>query len=561
MSEIQAARLHGKPTLDPAESPLGVFDSDDDERLDADLIERVFDALLAIYPDAPVGAHTPAGVMVPMPASIGLSLKENPVQEARSGIDLIELDEGVIKGWERTQQRGAAQYAVKAAGHQDVRGTVYAVDLRENHGVIVTLAVMDIPDDFDEAAALEPPELAPRFATLWKNEHGQYIKADEATTRMLGFSEEELIGHRSLEFIHPDDHPLAVDNWVQMLAVPGPARRVRLRHRRRDGSWAWLELTNHNLLHDPDYECMVSEIVDISEEMAAHELVDRLAEAVPVGLLQVNGERLIEYSNDRLHEILGVERTAELDALLGVVVERDREALEDALAAAIDAGQEADVEVEVRLPQGGELRRCSVGLRPVTQDHGLASGAIACIADITDSARMRDELQRRATYDELTGVYNRAAVMRLLEEHVSSGRRAAERAVMFLDVDGFKGVNDRLGHAAGDELLRVLAGRLREALRDDDIVGRMGGDEFLIVCPGIGGPENAQAMVERLLQRDPVSVAGRELGVQISIGVAWSAGEDLDAESLVASADHAMYESKRAKYARAAGPRQPADRN
>ena len=107
-----------------------------------------------------------------------------------------------------------------------------------------------------------------------------------------------------------------------MLAVPGPARRIRLRHLRSDGSWMWLELTNHNLLHDPDYECMVSEIVDISEEMAAHELVDRLANAVPVGLLQVGRDRRVAYSNDRLHEILGVERTDDFDSLLARVAER-----------------------------------------------------------------------------------------------------------------------------------------------------------------------------------------------------------------------------------------------
>ena len=100
-----------------------------------------------------------------------------------------------------------------------------------------------------------------------------------------------MVGHRSIEFIHPDDHALAIDNWMEMLALPGPGRRVRLRHRRKDGSWVWFEVTNHNLLDDPDHGCVVCEIVDISEEMAAHEelrareqLLDRLAEAIPLGL-------------------------------------------------------------------------------------------------------------------------------------------------------------------------------------------------------------------------------------------------------------------------------------
>jgi diguanylate cyclase (GGDEF)-like protein/PAS domain S-box-containing protein len=554
MTKTEVAQANGKPALDPADS--AIFELGGDERLEPELIERAFRSLLAIYPDAPVGAHSAEGVMVPMPASIALA--ENPVQEARSGLDLIVLDERVMLGWERLLQRGASQYPVTAAGHPDVSGTVYAVDLRPGHGVIVTLAVMDLDAaSATPAEVFETPEPAPRFATIRKNAHGLIIQADDATRRMLGYEEDELLGHRSLEFIHPDDHPLAVDNWMQMLAVPGPARRVRLRHRRSDGSWIWLEVTNHNLLGDPDYECTVAEIVDISEEMAAHELVDRLAKAVPVGLLQVDRDQRIAYSNDRLHEILGVNRTDRFEELLAGMTAADGAALQQALGEAIESGRDADVEIDVRLPETGELRRCSVGLRPLAHEDGAVEGAIGCVADVTESARMREELHRRASFDELTGCYSRAAVMRLLDEHVSSGRRASERAVMFVDVDGFKAVNDRFGHAAGDELLRAVAARLRGALRGEDLIGRMGGDEFLIVCPDIGGPENATAMVERLTAGGPVTAAGAEIAVEVSIGVAWSRGEELDAESIVARADHAMYEVKRRKGGAAADAAHP----
>jgi diguanylate cyclase (GGDEF)-like protein/PAS domain S-box-containing protein len=547
MTRTASAGAGGEPALEAGDSPLAIFEHEDGERLEPEVLERVFAALLAIHPDAPVGAHTAAGVMVPMPDSI--SLKENPVQEARSGLDLIVFDERVLQGWERALSRGAAQYGVTPVGYPDAEGIVYAIDLRERHGVIVTIAVFESSEAI-EAIVDEVPDPLPRFATLWKDTQGVIIKAGDATARMLGYGEEELVGHRSLEFIHPEDHALAVDNWVQMLAVPGPARRIRLRHLRHDGSWMWLELTNHNLLHDPDYECMVSEMVDISEEMAAHELVDRLANAVPVGLLQVDPDRRIAYSNDRLHEILGVERGGDFDALLVCVADEDRVTLEQALAASIESGRHAEVEVEVQLPGTGELRRCSIGIRPLTHEGGELTGAIACVADITESARMRDELQRRATFDELTGCYNRAAVIRLLEEHVASGRRASERAVMFADVDGFKSVNDRYGHAAGDEVLRAVAGRLRDAVRDQDMIGRMGGDEFLIVCPDVGGAENAAAMLQRLVDGATVTIPDCETEVGISVGAAWSRGEELDAESLVARADRAMYEAKRGKAGR-----------
>jgi diguanylate cyclase (GGDEF)-like protein len=160
---------------------------------------------------------------------------------------------------------------------------------------------------------------------------------------------------------------------------------------------------------------------------------------------------------------------------------------------------------------------------------------------------MREELKRRATFDELTGCYNRASIMRTLEANIASGQRQAERAVVFVDLDSFKAVNDEHGHAAGDELLSVVAQRLQRVVRERDMVGRIGGDEFLAVCPDIGGPDQAMKLAVRLAeaQREEVRLAKGGVVVQLSIGLAWSSGEGADADALVAQADNAMYESKR----------------
>jgi diguanylate cyclase (GGDEF)-like protein/PAS domain S-box-containing protein len=347
---------------------------------------------------------------------------------------------------------------------------------------------------------------------------------------------------------------LAIDNWMEMLASPGPGRRVRLRHRRRDESWVWLEASNHNLLNDPDHRCVVSEMVDISEEMAAHEelrareqLLDGVAEAIPVGLFQVDGNRHIVYTNDRLHEILGVAQSESVEVQLATVADADKPVLGGALEEVLREGLQADIEVELRLPPTGELRFCAISLRALGQGGGTVKGAIACVSDITDSARMRDELKRRATFDELTGCYNRASIMTVLEENIASGQRHAERAVVFVDLDGFKAVNDQYGHAAGDELLSIVARRLGDVVRDGDMVGRIGGDEFLAVCPDIGGSGQAMKLAERMAeaQSAEVRVAKGRLVVRVSIGVAWSSGEAVDADTIVAQADNAMYESKR----------------
>src|SRR5206468_1984569 len=116
------------------------------------------------------------------------------------------------------------------------------------------------------------------------------------------------------------------------------------------------------------------------------------------------------------------------------------------------------------------------------------------------------------------------SIMAALEADIERDPVRADRAVMFVDLDRFKAINDRHGHAAGDELLRRVARVLRESVRENDLVGRTGGDEFLVICPDVGGAERAMALAERLAGslRDGVHAEADELGCSVSIGVAWS---------------------------------------
>jgi diguanylate cyclase (GGDEF)-like protein/PAS domain S-box-containing protein len=530
------------------------FERERQDHLDRESRERVLESVLSHYQGAPVAALSSEGLSVAMPSSI--PLRGNPVLEARSGLDLVVRADHLrlLAMWDRLLDTGAARCVAHLAAEPNTKVTIYGLDVRESHDVILVVLVPSDRAEEPDPEVAPPPAPPPRFATLVKDERSFIVKIDQAITEILGWSAEEMEGRRSIEFIHPDDHALAIDNWMEMLAATGPGRRVRLRHRRRDGSWVWFEVTNHNLLDDPLQHCVVAEIVDISEEMEAHEelrareqLLDRLAGAIPLGLFQIDERQAIVYTNDRLHEIVGVERAPTAQEQLALVVESDSGALRRALAGVLDEGHPVDIEVQLRLPADHELRSCAINLCPLSHEDGTVSGAIACVSDVTDSVRMREELKRRATFDELTGCYNRASIMRALESDVGDGTPDAERAVMFVDLDGFKEINDRYGHAAGDELLGVLAARLRRAVRDDDLVGRIGGDEFLVVCPSVGGAESAIRLAERLASavHEDVALEAGSVAPGVSIGVAWSAGAYPDADTLVARADGAMYESKR----------------
>jgi diguanylate cyclase (GGDEF)-like protein/PAS domain S-box-containing protein len=531
-----------------------MFDSERQEHLDAETLQTVLDSLLSRYPEAPVAVLKADGVSIPVPESI--ALVRNRVLEARSGLDMVVQEDRLrlLATWDQVLAKGSARCLAHLADQPETTVALYGLDLREAHGVVLVLYAPTDEVDVSAAKRRRAPKPPPRFSTIEKDERSFIVKTDDALTELLGWSAEEMQGRRSIEFMHPDDHALAIDNWMEMLASPGPGRRVRLRHRHRNGSWVWFEVTNHNLLDDEARKCVVAEIVDISDEMAAQEelrareqLLDRLAEAIPLGLFQVDAAGEIVYTNDRLHEILGVQRVTSLEAQMANVVESDHTVLKSAIEDVLGSGRHADVEIELRLASSEEVRFCSINLRALTHEDGTISGAIACVADVTDSARMRDELKRRATFDELTGCHNRSSFMRALEANIAEPQPEAERALLFVDLDRLKDLNDRAGHAAGDELLRILGERLRATVRGEDLVGRVGGDEFLVMCPQVGGPDGAMGLAERLAQalREPAALAAGSVWPQVSIGVAWSERDTIAANALVAKADAAMYQSKR----------------
>jgi diguanylate cyclase (GGDEF)-like protein len=160
---------------------------------------------------------------------------------------------------------------------------------------------------------------------------------------------------------------------------------------------------------------------------------------------------------------------------------------------------------------------------------------------------LHDVLRRQARHDVLTGLPNRAALTEILGTALARGRLTGrDVAVLFVDLDGFKLVNDGLGHAAGDELLLRAAERIRGATRDDDVVARLGGDEFVVVCWDVDTVDTATAVARRIVAQieKPFRIGSQDAVVSASIGIAVAGADAIDPEDLLRRADLAMYEAK-----------------
>lgn len=174
-------------------------------------------------------------------------------------------------------------------------------------------------------------------------------------------------------------------------------------------------------------------------------------------------------------------------------------------------------------------------------------GGVLAIEDITERKQAQAELMWRANHDPLTGLFNRAALIEHIDRALGRARRYGTHvAVMFIDLDRFKRVNDTLGHAAGDALLVECAGRISSVMREVDIVGRLGGDEFVAVCENLTSQDDALLVAERLTKavEQPFTIDGDTAFVECSVGIAMSDGYGADADGLLRDSDIALYESK-----------------
>jgi diguanylate cyclase (GGDEF)-like protein/PAS domain S-box-containing protein len=268
-----------------------------------------------------------------------------------------------------------------------------------------------------------------------------------------------------------------------------------------------------------------------------------LAASSPVGIFQLDSEGRCVYANARFRTILGV--SGALEPGWREAVHPDDRANADAAWKGAAHGKTVPP-LRFRIGEGNGLRWAEARAATLRDDHGAIVGCVGTIEDITERERIEAQLTHQALHDPITGLPNRTLFLDRVGMALARTRRAGgETAVLFIDLDRFKLINDSLGHEAGDRLLNTVAARLDNAMRESDSVGRLGGDEFAVLCE-VKEPEEAVMIAERIAAaiEAPVELStGQTSVVSASIGIALGSGSSTPA-GLLENADAAMYRAK-----------------
>jgi diguanylate cyclase (GGDEF)-like protein/PAS domain S-box-containing protein len=388
--------------------------------------------------------------------------------------------------------------------------------------------------------------------------------------RLLGFRSEEMIG-RSVADTVPAEEAARHDALIRRVLEHGEPMQAEGVRRRRDGTAVAVALSASPMRGATGTIIGASAIMrDVSErkrqEAHRNELLGQLAEAeerfrsafeqAPTGVALVSlrpdsAGRFLQV-NPALCEMLGLDA----DALMGttcfdVTHPDDREGHGRPLRAAL-AGEAHEIRDELRLVRadGGAIT-VQVRATSVRDRDGAPLYLVCHVQDVTEDRRQEAHLRYLANHDPLTGLVNRRRFEEELDRAVAQARRHEPAgALLVVDLDNFKYVNDTFGHAAGDRLLLAAAEAMRSRLRDSDVIGRLGGDEFGVILSR-ASVEDARTVAEALLtaiRKDAhIEVAGRPVRISASVGVSpISGGDPLSAEQLLAEADVAMYDAKEA---------------
>lgn len=384
---------------------------------------------------------------------------------------------------------------------------------------------------------------------------GKIIDCNNSALRMFGASSKDMLLQQVVgEFSTPNQtcggYSAELAKQRMQQAYDEGSCRFEWMHKRLDNGKVFpAEVLLSRMVVDNE-PLLQATVQDISERKSAEERIRTLSQAIeqsPVSVVITDTKGNIEYVNQAFERITGY---AEKDVLgqnsrllkSGNTPPRRYQELWKAIL----AGKAWQGEFQNKR-KNGEIFWEQAHIAPVTDVDGTTRHFLAVKQDVTLHKMQEEHILHQALYDNLTELPNRFLSLDRLDQLISDAKRDdSQIAVLFIDLDDFKKVNDTLGHETGDHLLQHAANRLNYSVREQDTVGRLGGDEFIVLLGGLKKPEDALPVAEKILNcfRDPLQIANRELVVTASIGISIYPDNGISPAELLRNADTAMYASK-----------------
>ena len=386
---------------------------------------------------------------------------------------------------------------------------------------------------------------------------GTLLYISPVVEQMFGYAPAELENRDNFDLVHPDFRAELLQAMARVMEQPGvyQTREFQLRH--KSGRYVWIETTGHAIRNENGETEVHSVSRDVTERRhaevalrAAEEKYRSIFEHAVEGIFQTTVDGHYLNANPSLARIYGYETPAQLKANYSDIAQQlyvDPRKRAEFMAEMEASGSVSNFEAQIRRRDDSVIW-ISENAREVRDASGQLLYYEGTVEDITARKTAEDRLLHDALHDRLTGLANRALFMDRLGQAFARLKRHPDMlfAVLFLDFDRFKNINDSLGHLAGDELLVSIAGRLHKALRPGDTVSRFGGDEFALLLEDVRDVSDATLVAERVQSemRLPFQLAGQEVFSSASIGIALGHPEYEHAEDLLRDADMAMYRAK-----------------
>jgi diguanylate cyclase (GGDEF)-like protein/PAS domain S-box-containing protein len=420
--------------------------------------------------------------------------------------------------------------------------TGYVIDVTER--VLTQESLRHSEERFSQAF-----RSSPLAASIARAHDGCFIDANDNYARDFGWHRDELIGRTSLDVgLWPDEE--SRNQWLKMLKRDGRVVDWETTWRHRNGEFRRISMSAEKVEIDGE-RCILAYIMDITQRKQAEETLQLAASVFSharEGIMITTPDSTIVEVNDAFSRITGYHR----DEVIGHsprLLRSDRHGPEFYARMWRTLGEIGYWSGELwNRRKDGTAYAELLTISAVHDAEGVTRHFVALFSDITEQKEHQQQLERIAHYDALTGLPNRVLLAdRMHQALVQAKRRGQQLAVAYIDLDGFKAINDNHGHEAGDQLLMVVAGRMKQCLREGDTIARLGGDEFVAVLVDIADIQSSVPLIIRLLDAaaQPVSSDGLILQVSASIGVSFrTPAEDIDADQLLRQSDQAMYQAK-----------------